>query len=343
LENQEQLQDLLKRYLANQCTPTEIKTLLVYFQSGEDNVLLKKLIEEKLNDTITADGYSETEIQSSVDEVYHALIHKIQTEDKPYVKKIRIFNYSRVAAALLFLVGAASVLFYFSSQNVDSVKMMKVVTTWAERKQIKLADGSHVWLGPASSLECPERFTGNQREVKLKGEAFFEVAKDKNHPFIIHSGNINTKVLGTSFNIKAYQDQADIVVTVLTGKVAVRNPEKHAEINLLPYQRGVFNKLKQSLVKEDDPDAVKLLAERVGDFDFNGTPVKDILHKLQVQYNIQVIVKGDIESCSFYGTLRKDENANRFLTKMCKAINAGLIKIAEDEYIIKSKGCKMKL
>ena len=100
---------------------------------------------------------------------------------------------------------------------------IKVNTGTAQRKTIQLPDGTQVWLSPSTLVEYPSVFEGAARKVKLSGEAFFEVAHDASHPFIITSDNIQTKVLGTSFNIQAYHNQKKIAVMVVTGKVKISN------------------------------------------------------------------------------------------------------------------------
>ncbi|HEX2630438.1 MAG TPA: FecR domain-containing protein, partial [Chitinophagaceae bacterium] len=84
---------------------------------------------------------------------------------------------------------------------------------------MKLADGSHVWLNAGSSVTYPVAFTGNERKVSVTGEAYFEIAHDKNKPFIVSKGDVHVQVLGTHFNVNAYDDEPDIKVTLLEGSV----------------------------------------------------------------------------------------------------------------------------
>src|SRR5439155_2315167 len=95
-----------------------------------------------------------------------------------------------------------------------------------EQKYLLLPDSTQVWLNAASSLEFPEAFQSGKREVYLVGEAFFDVKHAENRPFIIHTGNVTTRVVGTAFNIKGYPDQPDVIVSVKRGKVQVSKNEK---------------------------------------------------------------------------------------------------------------------
>lgn len=132
-------------------------------------------------------------------------------------------------------------------------------------KVINLPDGSVVTLNENSQLDYPLAFEGRSREVYLRGEAFFNVAPDKNKPFLVHTGTIVTRVLGTSFNIRAAGDNSPIAVTVTTGKVQVQKDDKAILAELLPGDQLILDKaaiaplvtkanMKEVLVwKKDEP------------------------------------------------------------------------------------------
>ncbi|MCX2680972.1 FecR domain-containing protein [Galbibacter sp. EGI 63066] len=238
-----------------------------------------------------------------------------------------------VAAAIVLLAGLS---WTYRTQLMDFVSPVEteyVITASGERKQVLLADGSRVWLGPESSLEHPYTFRGQTRAVVLKGEAFFEVEPDKTHPFIIRSGEINTRVLGTSFNVKAYRQQ-DVAVTVVTGAVRVategseNHKEKEASVELRPNQRAVFSNETRSLVKEEAPDAIALLDRREGIFHYRGTAVTEILSDMAREYKVKITAEGDLAHCTFYGTKRPGDDVFRFLEKVALAINAEVSKEA---------------
>jgi ferric-dicitrate binding protein FerR (iron transport regulator) len=130
------------------------------------------------------------------------------------------------AAAVVTAVLALTAVITYRNLNTAgtmaaTVPMQQTQTGKGQVKAVKLPDGSAVWLNAASRLQYPARFDGAQREVYLEGEAFFDIAQQAAQPFIVHSGNLNTTVLGTSFNIKAFAALAQVQVTVVTGKVGV--------------------------------------------------------------------------------------------------------------------------
>jgi transmembrane sensor len=130
-----------------------------------------------------------------------------------------------MVAASLFAVASLSVLgFYNRLQILDVVSPIaqkQFSTVNGQVASLTLADGTRVWLNGGSKLSYPEAFRGDKREITLTGEAFLEVTHDAKKSFIVHTGNIRTQVLGTSFNVKAYPEDSFVKVDVVTGKVGV--------------------------------------------------------------------------------------------------------------------------
>ena len=161
------------------------------------------------------------------------IMHRIG--DTEASQKKRIFHFSRFGpwarvAAILLLVFATGGFFYHVTsvdghdERVAEMKWIEKVSMAGQKVIISLPDGTRVKLNAGSKLLAPEKFVENTREVTLTGEAFFEVAENQERPFIVHTDHLDIKVLGTSFNVKAYDTEEKIKVAVATGKVAVSNP-----------------------------------------------------------------------------------------------------------------------
>ncbi len=134
------------------------------------------------------------------------------------------FIYMWKYAAAIILIGVCSFLLYrtIGSDNLTSAGAWKEKTTARGRKvSFVLPDGTHVSLNSDSKIRFPESFSGKSREVYLSGEAFFDVKKDASHPFIIHAGKMNVRVLGTAFNVKAYPNESSSETTLIRGAVEV--------------------------------------------------------------------------------------------------------------------------
>ena len=127
---------------------------------------------------------------------------------------------------------------------------MQTVSTLAETRTVSLPDGTSVTLNHYSTLTYPERFKTDNREVELNGEAYFEVSKDKKHPFIVQTDAVDVRVLGTHFNVDAYRDSRDVRTTLLTGSVAVSNKSNSEHMILKPNEIAIYNKVEKKLTRK---------------------------------------------------------------------------------------------
>ena len=186
----------------------------------------------------------------------------------PYLKYM-------AAASILFLLGLG----FFLRPNIVNQKQITFKTA-SIPKSIQLNDGSKIYLAANSSFQYPEKFDGDQRTVSLlKGNAFFEVAKDKKHPFIIHSGEIQTRVVGTSFHIQL--SKLNCKVIVVTGKVNVSG--KGQSVDLIPNQEALFESQKLTKQQADKAFLVNWYNE---DVTLNQSTLKQVITILQYKYGV---------------------------------------------------------
>jgi len=180
--------------------------------------------------------------KATLEENWKAIVQKTSQRQLPIKKEsiTRTLNWWKYAAAVaaVFLFSTISYQFYQPSLNqskqtnqqiAKTFKWLELKNTTAVAETIYLTDGSKVILEPFSSLKYPNLFIKNQREVVLKGEAFFDIKRDTTKPFVVYANETITKVLGTSFTIKAFEGEKEVEVAVKTGKVAV-----YAKVNSLP-------------------------------------------------------------------------------------------------------------
>lgn len=162
--------------------------------------------------------------------------------------------------------------------------------------KLLLPDGSKVWLNAASSLRYAPQFSrtkGAPREVELTGEAYFEIAQDAGHPFIVKTPSTKVEVLGTSFNLNAYQDEDAVKATLVEGKVNVRlNTSATISAVLLPGQQAILNK-KGELSINKNIDVSSVIAWQHGDFYFTAAGLPDIMRQISRWYDINVIYEGE--------------------------------------------------
>ncbi len=179
--------------------------------------------------------------------------------------------------------------------------------------QVVLADGTKVWLNSNSELKYPVVFSGEIREVFIRGEAFFEVAKDSLHPFIVKSGDLEVKVLGTCFNIRAYQGSS-MYTTLVSGRVEISH-HKHNLILKPGQQCKVEDGISGMMVSEPDLDMV--LAWKNGEFIFKNAPLSAIMDEIQRYYGIEVeYVQENLKDRKFYLYIERSKRLEEVLQKI---------------------------
>jgi ferric-dicitrate binding protein FerR (iron transport regulator) len=194
----------------------------------------------------------------------------------------------------------------YDKTGTGSTKVLYNTMTTPRGGQYKLTlpDGTEVWLNAASSITYPTAFVGNERDVSITGEAYFEVAKDKSKPFHVKSGNQTIEVLGTHFNVMAYADEDAIKTTLLEGSVKITE-NNEAQI-LKPGEQAAVDKnggLKISVVDVDDA-----LAWKNGYFKFNRVNIKYIMRQLARWYDVDLVYEGSVPHDEFVGKIGRGEN-----------------------------------
>lgn len=174
--------------------------------------------------------------------------------------------------------------------------------------QVILPDGSKVWLNAASSLKYPTSFAGNERNVQLTGEAYFEVAKDASKPFKVNVNELNVKVLGTHFNVMAYADEDAIKTTLLEGSVQLTSGGSSSMLK--PDQQGIVRGNKINIV---DVEASSFVAWKNGYFEFSRSNIQDIMKQLSRWYDMQVVYEGKISDDEFVGKIERSAKLSRVL------------------------------
>lgn len=185
-------------------------------------------------------------------------------------------------------------------------------TSNGETYQVKLPDGSKVWLNSASTLSYRTSLNENGiRRVKLTGEAYFEVAKDAVHPFIVESGNQQVEVLGTEFNVNAYQDEKVFRTTLLEGSVKLS--EGSVSKILVPGTQAANAK---GLIKLTAVDTELAVAWKNNKFIFDRLPIEEIMRMIARWYNLEVVYEGNIPSDTFWGSVSRFENVSKALVPL---------------------------
>lgn len=186
-----------------------------------------------------------------------------------------------------------------------------ITTPRGGQYQLVLEDGTKVQLNAASSIKFPEFFNGANREIELNGEAYFEVAKDKAHPFIVKANGTQVQVLGTHFNINAYSDNPDITTTLLEG--SVKMSKGMAAVMLLPGQQGTVSQ-KGSAIKVSQADVEANMAWINGFFIFHDQSIVNVMKQVSRWYDVDIEYQdAEVQENEFGGTISKYKDIKELL------------------------------
>jgi transmembrane sensor len=274
---------LLQKYKAGLCTPEEAARIKHWYDSFDD----------------VSDSLNTEDAQLAADEAARGVLVKLFGEnnsEQPGNKKTTLVYYLlRIAACLIVGCGLYYIVGKLKSAQPNLITYSKYSTRKGERKEIQLSDGSVVTLNAASTIQIASDFGIKERDILLQGEAFFQVSKDKTRPFIIKTGKIYTRVVGTSFNINAYADENFISVAVATGKVQVEKEDAKGKTVIgrdLTHNRLLVYDVKKDTYRQTLTDGDMLTAWKTNKLVFNQASMTQITHVLEREYNISIVVTG---------------------------------------------------
>ena len=264
--------------------------------------------------------------------------------------------WSRVAACAVLVIGlgwAGWQYYYFNcgyNGLVSGKELVERVNTSGKQQVIKLTDGTQVVLYPHSRLSFAETFPADQRTVYLSGDAYFQVAKDPKRPFLVHTTDLVTKVLGTSFFVRAQDASDKTLVEVREGKVSVFKQNEFAArknaqaktpngMVLTPNQKLIFEHASSEMRRtlSDNPEIVP--SDHPKTFEFVNTPASAVLSDIEEAYQIDIIFDRDVmKGCPVTASLGGQTMFNK-LSILCEVIEARY-EVLDGKVVIYSKGCK---
>lgn len=208
----------------------------------------------------------------------------------------------------------------YNMQTVSKIPTTKLLyntlsTPRGGQYRVTLPDGTIVWLNASTSLRFPTAFTGNERKVEIKGEAYFEVAKNEAMPFIVTAENSEIKVLGTHFNISAYADDKVLKTTLLEGSVEFSVAKQAGSgsevVKLQPGQQAQLDEA--NTLKVVEADTKEAIGWKNGFFIFNNEDIGSIMQKVTRWYDVKVVYDVNDENIRFTGNISRAENVSEVL------------------------------
>lgn len=296
------------RYLRNELDAGEVDTLFSWIEASADNRRYFNIIKN-----LWAVSSLETAAFDEPD--FEDLRLRMQKHgDRPFRRILP--GLIRVSAMLTIpLVFGLIYLMFFLKQeipvhHISNQAIIDTYTPMGSRSQLILPDGSTVWLNSGSKLSYPAVFNGNVREVKLEGEAFFEITKDAGCPFVVKTGKqASITVRGTSFNLTAYPDETGTEVALISGKVELTNESTGHKIDIRPGQAVSLgeNENENEFEVRDDIDPDLYLSLKDGILSFDETPVGELSKRLERWYGVRIVVEDKTASnMTFTGKFREE-------------------------------------
>ena len=292
---------LLLRYFDGEVTQDEKQKVERWIASSEENKKLAKQIYYLSFATKTVDTLKRTDARAALKEVRGRMRQREQ---------IRWWQWAQHAAAFLAIPLLLSTLYlYFNTDGQEEANLIEVRTNPGMITSTTLPDGTYVTLNSNSTITYPSRFDGDSREVRLDGEAYFEVTKDANHPFKVKTPQkAIIKVYGTQFDVEAYAADKKITATLVEGSIAMAYENKKstwAEQEILPGQEIVYT-AGQQRVKVAQADVEVATSWKDGKLIFRDTPFEEVLRILSKRFGVDFIVKNPkCLEASFTGMLEK--------------------------------------
>jgi len=266
--------------------------------------------------------------REAYDEVLHRLLKAGEKQDFLPQKKIKTrtwrLGYRLKVAASFLLLALATILLERAWHEPPAPQPQAVAPVWTTKQnppgiksQVQLPDGTMVWLNAESTLTYPSTFDSLSREVTLVGEAFFDVAKDIHRPFTVHSGEVRTTALGTSFTVTSYPQEENISVSLLTGMVIVSEDKTGAleKISLAPGEQAIHTENEPGFTKTNFDYNISM-GWKDGLLAFNESDFYHIKRSLERWYGVQIEIKGKPKKSWKISGVFKNQSLERVLERL---------------------------
>lgn len=292
------MKQMIDKYIDSVPTPEQLKTLKAEMDNCSDEQLAEQMEQRWHNNTIDTSSVS----QQSLDNIYDRVTDRLGFYDKTTISQRptlsigrRILAITQWAAILLLPITIALAL-YIKSENEILAKQTAIFTTNAgQQGTLALPDGTEVNLNEQSQLSYQSgNFSGKERNIYFDGEAFFHVAKDPQHAFVIHSGDINVRVLGTKFNFMTRNSDSIATLTLVEGSVRFETVSDHQSIVLKAGQQIVYNKRIHHIKVTSPENITDATAWQRKEIVFRSESLNTVLNRLADNYHMKVNIAKNV-------------------------------------------------
>jgi transmembrane sensor len=293
-ENSTYYETLISRYLSGESTAAEVSELNTWLGADAGNLALFSEMRKSwaLQEALLVEDTTD------LDSEWDSLSARIGIEETPSARKLQLQtrrSFLRIAAVFLLLIIPSMVYYWFFLPPEKE-------TLYAELQMVEttLSDGTEVALNTGSSLYYPSSFKGKERKVSLRGEAYFDVAHNKEKAFVISAEDMQIQVLGTSFYVNTNAEKNTMEVVLISGSIQLSFQDK--QMMLEPGDKAVILKKHGEIVKQENKDP-NLLAWKTRKIRFNNTPIHEIIDVLKNVYQKDIVVLNpEINNCRITAT-----------------------------------------
>jgi len=337
---------MIVNYLTGSISQEELELLIKWINRSEEN---RESFHEKRRAWIIA-GLNKGNTKKATDQAFERLLLKRNAVTPPNsenVHKMPLTRYLRMAATWLIFVMAGSgiTMMVLRKDNYQYRNAVKISVPLGAKSCITLPDGTMAWLNAGTELTYNDDYGKKKRTLFLTGEAFFDVAEDKEHPFIVNTSDLIIQALGTQFNVKAYPDEKTITTTLVEGKINVRIIKSNRQlkkVTLLPNEEIVYfvpgyrQKVETGSITEEnlEPEAISRIKTRdvqvISNVDAKSStswkddrwiidrqPLGYLVPLLERRYNLKIVFKDEeLKQYNFTGIIQ-NETAEQIMNALC--------------------------
>lgn len=342
-------EELFENYLQKKLSEGEEQKLMELIKNGAHDDFVKEKIQFMLKENTASEVLDKEQGDSILKYILSQPNHetKVITLEPQNRNRKKVVRFILAAASIIVLIAIGNTFFFKSKTSLPNTPVVEqaviaenTLVAFSGKQLVRLPDGSTVILNDNSSLKYNQSsFNNKTREVTLTGEAFFDIKRNKTKPFIVHTGKVQTKVLGTAFNINARNSSDNIEVTVTRGKVQVGDTEKIYGI-ITPNQQIKVNK--NTLLFEQNTISAAVVTEWKSNYlildDIN---MEEAVALISQKYKVHILLSNEkIKNCRITASFLNEEDLDHVLKVICSVTETEYRYNKAESIILDGKGCE---
>ncbi len=314
-------------YFEGEVSHEEEKQLYSFIQSSDSNKKQFRQWEQEWEATLIASNV----LNKDWEKVQSKLIANTATQTPN--RLLNIYKYTAIAASFLLLFFSAYS--FLLKKNTTHQSHFIVEAPFGEKSKLTLDDGSQVWLNSGSVLSVEHTMVKSETHVRLNGEAYFEVSKNKDRKFIVKTSAYDVEVLGTKFNISSYPSSEQVITTLIEGSIRVTNEYNSIEIE--PGEKAFADTSTSLIQKEQVLNASISNAWLSNSIIYDNISLNDLIIRLSKEYNVKIYLEAEeLADKKLSIALRNDETISQIMSALKKILNVEINEYKQNNYIIQS-------